>query len=307
MKKRVLKAAGQLGYVPNPAGRNLRLQRTNAIGLFFHPSCAQLFRNVFYAEVMEGLEQHLAAAGYDLLLSGSDFNRGDGRAAALLTHRRVDAAIMLGAFPAKLIEQLHGNGVPLLLLDSSIEGLPADSVTTDGFNASRIVVDHLVSRGHREIVMLAYEMEDYNIDLRSRGFLAGLQHHGLPAGSALIRNFTYNVEGFPVLLQRLRSARPPTAVVCVNDNLAAYMTQHVREAGFRVPEDVSFVGFDDDVYSRESIPPLTTVAVDKPALGRIGAECLVRRLQDPAAPVALLRLPVHLVERESVATIARSG
>jgi LacI family transcriptional regulator len=302
-KKRVLKVAARLGYVPNPAGRSLRLRRSNTIGLFFYPSCARLFRNVFYAEIMEGLEQHLGDAGYDLLLCGSDFTQDETRPLSLVLRRRVDAAVMLGAFPSSVIERLSGGGVPLLLLDSNVDDLPVDSVTTDGFSAGKMIVDYLHGLGHRRMVMLAYEMDDYNIDTRTRGFVAALQQHGLPTQNALIRNFRLNDEGWPILLRRLRSASPPTAIVCVNDTLAVFMSQRIREAGFKVPEDVSIVGYDDDVYARENIPPLTTVAVNKTDLGRTGAECLLRRLAAPEAPVSKARLPVHLVARESVAKI----
>lgn len=304
-KKRVMRVASRLGYMPNSAGRSLRLQRTNTIGLFFYPSCAQLFRNVFYAEVMEGLEQHLGNAGYDLLLCGSDFSRQEARPISLMTQRRVDAAIMLGAFPFKLIERLSSIGLPFLLLDSNLDDLPIDSVTTDGFSAGKMVVDHLHQRGHRRIVMLAYGLDDYNIDMRSRGFIAGLQHHGLQVQNSLLRNFVENEQGLPILLKRLRSPSPPTAVVCVNDTLAVFMMQRLREAGYKIPENVSFVGYDDDIYARESIPRLTTVAVNKPDLGRTGAECILRRLREPDVPVSKARLPVHLIERESVATIVR--
>lgn len=303
-KKRVLKIAAQLGYVPNAAGRNLRTHRTNTIGLFFYPSCAQLFRNVFYAEIMESLEQTLGASGYDLLLCGSDFSRDDARAITLMTQRRVDAAIMLGAFPSNLVDRLSRLGPPFLLLDSNVDELPIDSVTTDGFSAGRMIVDHLVAHGHRRIVMMAYALEDYNIDMRARGFLSGLERHGLAAANSLIRDFTLDEKGFPTLLKRLRSAQAPTAVVCINDTMAVYMIQRVRDAGFRVPEDVSFVGYDDDTYARLSIPPLTTVAVSKTDLGRTGAEIIRRRLESPDSPVSKARLPVQLIERASVATIS---
>jgi len=302
-KKRVLKTAERLGYVPNLAGRSLRTQRTNTIGLFFYPSCAQLFRNVFYAEIMESLEQRLGGVGYDLLLCGSDFSRDENRPVSLLTRRRVDAAIMLGAFPSKLIERLHRLKTPLLLLDSNHDELPIDSVTTDGFSAGKMVVGHLYERGHRNILMLAYDLEDYNIDMRARGFLAALKEHQLPTKDSLIRNFTRDREGLPSLLKRLKSSSPPTAVVCVNDTLAAFMLQGVRAAGFKVPADVSFVGYDDDTYARECIPALTTVAVNKVDLGSEGAEIVRRRIEQPDAPISKARLPVHLIERESVALL----
>jgi len=302
-RTRVMKAAARLGYLPNSAGRSLRMQRTNTIGLFFYPSCAQLFRNIFYAEVMEGLEERLSNAGYDLLLCGGDFSLPEARPIALMAQRRVDAAIMLGAFPFKLIQRLSKIGVPLLLLDSDLEHLPVDSVTTDGFAAGRLVVDHLFARGHRRLVMLAYQLEDFNIDLRIEGFLAGLKAHGLSTQNCVIRNFVLNDGGFAQLQKRLQSPSPPTGVVCVNDTMAAYMVQRSREAGYRVPEDVSFVGYDDDPCARDCIPALTTIAVDKADLGRIGADCLLRRLGDGAEPVGKARLPVRLIERESVATL----
>lgn len=303
-RKRVMKAAARLGYLPNSAGRSLRLQRTNTIGLFFYPSCAQLFRNIFYADVMEGLEGQLANAGYDLLLCGGNFALAEARPIALMAQRRIDAAIMLGAFPFKLIERLSGIGVPLMLLDSNLDALPVDSVTTDGFSAGKMVVDHLYARGHRRILMLAYRLEDYNIDLRVSGFLAGMKAHGLPARNSVIRTFVLNSEGFGLLAKRLSSPAAPTAVVCVNDTMATYMIQRMRETGHRVPEDVSFVGYDDDACARECMPALTTIAVDKGELGRVGADSLLRRLRDAKTPIGKARLPVRLVERDSVATIA---
>lgn len=302
-KKRVFKTAARLGYVPNLAGRNLRTRRTNTIGLYFYPSCAQLFRNVFYAEIMESLEQHLGRAGYDLLLCGSDFSHDEARPMALLAQKRVDAAILLGAFPFKLIERLSQLGTPLLLLDSNLDELPIDSITTDGFSAGKRVVEHLYEHGHRRIVMFAYDLEDYNIDTRMRGFLAAMKDHGLPTKDSVVRNFTRDRDGLPILLKRLRAAAAPTAVVCVNDTMAAFMLQGVRTAGFKVPEHVSFVGYDDDTYARDCIPALTTVAVDKAELGRNGAEIIRRRIEQPDLPVSKSRVPVQLIVRNSVATL----
>lgn len=221
---------------------------------------------------------------------------------SLLAQRRVDAAILLGAFPFKLIERLSRLGTPLLLLDSNLEDLPIDSITTDGFSAGRRVVEHLHQRGHRRIVMLAYDLEDYNIDMRTRGFLAALKDHGLPTKGSVMRNFTRDRDGLPILLKRLQAAAPPTAVVCVNDTMAVFMVQGVRAAGFAVPGEVSFVGYDDDTYARDCVPALTTVGVDKAELGRNGAEIIRRRIEHPDLPVSKARVAVQLIERSSVST-----
>jgi LacI family transcriptional regulator len=302
-RKRVLKAQAELGYVPNPAGRSLRMQRTNMVGLLFYPSCAKLFRNVFYAEVMEGLEEELSKAGYDLLLSGGDLAADEAQMPAFLQQRRVDAAVLLGAFPRRRIEAMAEKGVPLLMLDSNHEDLPVDSITTDGYSAGRLIVDHLVARGHRRLLFMAYAMEDFNIDARVRGFEAGLRAHGLPVEGAVERGFIGRVEACDRLLARLRGAHAPTAVVAVNDTLAVELMARMREERVKLPAELSFVGFDDDVYAQEIVPRLTTIGIDKPALGREGARILIERLREPARPVVKLRLPVRLIERDSVARV----
>src|SRR5258708_30748934 len=133
---------------------------------------------------MEGMEERLGAAGYHLLLSGSDCSRQEARSVSLITQGGVDAAIMLGAFPFKQIEPLSKVGVPFLLLDSDLDELPIDSVTTDGFSAGRMVVENLHAHGHRRILMLAYNLDDYNIDARVHGFLTGLKQFGLSTKDA---------------------------------------------------------------------------------------------------------------------------
>src|SRR5258708_5019380 len=292
-----------MGYVPNLAGRNLRSNRTNTIGLFFYPSCAQLFRNVFYAEIMESLESHLGAAGYNLLLAGGDFSGQQTRSISLISQRRIDAAIMHVAFPVKQIEALVSSGVPLLLLDSDLDKLPVDSITTDGYNAVRLIVDHLCAKGHRRIIMLAYDLDDYNIDMRTDGFLAGLKHYKLQVAGSLIRNFVQNDQGIVTLLRRLKGPQAPTAAVCVNTTMAAFMMNRVREAGVSIPDQVSFVRYDDDIYAREALPKLTTIAVDKAASGQAGAECILRRLNVRAILIGESLLPEKLVAGVSVAKV----
>jgi len=302
-RKRVLKVQEDMAYVPNSAGRSLRMQKTNTVGLLFYPTCAKLFRNVFYAEIMEGLEEAMSHAGFDLLLSGGDFSAEQNKLPAFLQQRRVDAAVLLGAFPRSIVERLGEAGVPLMLLDSNYEELPMDSITTDGYTAGKMVVTHLHQKGHRRMLFMAYSLEDYNIDARARGFEAGLLAHGLPDQDAVIRDFILHEDALARLLERLDRPDAPTAVVCVNDTLAVAIMTRLREAGYSLPEQVSFVGFDDDVYAREIKPSLTTVSIDKASLGREGAAILINRLRDPSARVTKIRLPVQLIERESVATI----
>jgi LacI family transcriptional regulator len=279
-KKRqaVLKAVQETGYQPNSVGRSLRIRRTETLGLLFYPSCAQIFRNPFYAEVMEGLEETLLNTGYHLLLAGYEASVRSSEVPDFVQRGKVDGMILLGAFPEKIIHNFCDLSTPLVLLDSNGEW-PVDSVVSDGFSAEVKIVSHLAERGHKEIVMLAYAMEDYNIDLRIKGFHAGLQKCGLRvADAAVIRNALAHDDIYKHLKSRLQSSNPPTAVVTVNDTLAIAIMERLKNDGFRIPEQVSIVGYDDNAFSAQASPSLTTVRVDKKRLGEVGADLLLKRI-----------------------------
>ena len=299
----VLKAVQELKYRPNSIGRSLRLQLTETLGLLFYPSCAHIFRNPFYAEVMEGLEETLLKAGYHLLLAGYEASVQNSGVPDFLRRGKVDGMILLGAFPSKIIHSIYALDTPIVLLDSNVEW-PADSVVSDGFSAEVKVVKYLHSLGHRRIVLLAYNMEDYNIDSRIQGFLAGLLQMGLPGGKKnVLREFVSHDDVYKALRKRLSGPNPPTAVVAINDTLAMEMMVRLAADGIRVPDQLSMVGYDNHAASSQTMPPLTTVRVDKVKLGQLGAELILKRIKEPDAPVVKLVMPAELVKRESVADI----
>jgi LacI family transcriptional regulator len=301
-RKLVLRAAQALGYQTNAAGRSLRMRKSEMLGLLFYPSCAAIFKNPFYAEIMEGLEEGLIREGYHLLLAGYQASVTDSPIPDFLTRGKVDGMILLGRFPNKVIQRFGELSAPLLLLDSNVEW-PIDSVISDGFTAELNVVNHLVSKGHRSIIMAAYDMEDYNIDLRVQGFLAGLQQCGLVGGEKnVIRNRLSHDDIFASVRDHMKGPNAPTAIVAVNDTLAMALIKRLEKEGIHVPDHLSIVGYDDDdqFINVGSHPFLSTVRVNKKELGRVGANLILQRMASPGAPVVKLRLPVEFIGRESV-------
>lgn len=306
-RETVLRAVEALGYVANSAGRNLRINRSETIGLLFYPSCAEIFRNSFYAEITAGLEERLTKAGYHLLLASYEASVIHTAVPDFLVRGKVDGMILLGAFPKKIIRRFCATDTPLLLLDANLD-LPVDSVVTDGLAAGQGIVEHLVALGHRRMVWLGYNLEDYNIDLRREGFLAAARQHGLPGVDRMAIHDMSDGEGlYQKLKQRMKGARIPTAVVAVNDGLAAEVMRWLQRDGFDVPGEVSVVGYDDDVFAPQTSPSLSTVRVDKQELGRVGAEMILRRLAEPKRSVEKRRLPVELVWRDSVGVAPTSA
>ncbi|MEY3000648.1 MAG: hypothetical protein RL648_862 [Verrucomicrobiota bacterium] len=300
VRERVLEICRKHGYLPNSAGRNLRRRKMETIGLLYYPSCAAIFRNIFYAEVMEALEATMEANGFDLLLSGFDSSLANGEPPRFIRQGKVDGLILLGGFPRETVRRLLTFPIPLLHLDSHRKQIQIDYVTTDGYRASERIVDHLVALGHRRILFMAHSHEDTNADQREAGFLAAVQRHQLPSTiSTSIRDFSTTEDGYPKLRARLSSKRPPTAVVCVNDTLALELMTCVQADGFSVPRDITIFGYNDDEHSRKATPALSTIRVDKVGLGRIGAETIINRIQNPDLPLSSIVLPVELVHRDS--------
>ncbi|MDR0532992.1 MAG: LacI family transcriptional regulator [Verrucomicrobiales bacterium] len=314
-RKKILQVVAKLGYQVNSVGRNLRIRRTETFGLLFYPSCAEIFKNPFYAEVMQGLEAQLTRVGYHLLLAGYETSTTNSPIPNFLLSGKVDGMILLGRFPSEIIQVFHERKTPLLLLDANVEW-PVDSIVSDGFSAGLQIVKHLADKGHRRIVMMAYEWEDYNIDLRIQGFLSGLQEQGLPGDEksvirhpgddqSVTRQGTSHDAMYQSLKERLKGPNAPTALVAVNDTLAIDMVHRLLRDGIRVPEQLSVVGYDDDEMAQNLVPALTTIRVNKQELGRVGAELILKRATQPKTPVSKLRLPVELVERGSVADLRR--
>lgn len=306
VRDKVFQICKKHGYLPNSAGRNLRRRKNETIGVMFYPSCSAIFRNIYYAGIMAAIESTLESKSHDLLLSGFETTASpDQEPPRFVRQGKVDGIILLGGFPRQIVKQFSSFGLPIVLLDDRKPRIPVDAITTDGYNASRQIVDHLVSPGHRRMAFMAYEQDGYNADQRMAGFEDGVKHHGLPKSlNVSLKNFSDSPAGYVELKKLLARKRPPTAVLAVNDTLAWDLLQYLPTDGYSVPNDLSLFGFDDDSIGRNCNPTISTVRVDKHELGRIGVETLLNRIENPGLSTTTLHLPTELVHRDSVAPIA---
>jgi LacI family transcriptional regulator len=300
MRQQILGKCAELNFVPNSAGRSLRLQRTDAVGVIYAPSFAELFGNVFYARIMEGLAETFGEAGLDLVLG----NRRDSDGMpSIVRQGKVDALVVLaGVFTTADYEVLRNCPIPLCIVDGYIRSFEADSLTSDGFGGGQQVAEHLYQQGHRNVVMTAYRSPLYNIEQRIAGFFSGLRSSGIEVSEvdSLIR-VDHDKEAAEELLVRLRAGNPPTAVFAVNDTMALNLMDALEEAGHKVPDDLSVVGFDDDPAAARARPALTTVGLKKRDIGAVSARLVLDRLVDPQKSIVHQVQPTHLVVRESVA------
>jgi len=295
-RKRVLKAAEELGYRPNVVARSLVRRRSYAIGLVV-PDLA----NQFFAHVVSGAQRVAVEEGYAVLLCEQ---RGTGIDQHLeaLRARQVDGIILDAAGASAIPEELL-DGINVVLIDQPSERWPG--VVSDAEGAGRMAAEHLIGLGHRRIAFIGPSTDVHSFRMRERGFTRAARAAGVPIDTDLFRRARATVAGGHAAMRALLALpTPPTAVFCANDLIALGAYKACAQAGVSIPGDISIVGCDDIEFAQLVTPELTTIAVPARELGARAARLLVRDLAgDPAPPSQHSRpLPVRLVTRGSTST-----
>jgi LacI family transcriptional regulator, repressor for deo operon, udp, cdd, tsx, nupC, and nupG len=296
-RQRVLQAARELSYVADPSASRLASGRSRTIGL-----AVPMLGQWVYSKIYSGVEAVVAAAGYDALPFSMSGPGGVARFVESQPFRkRVDGLLLIDApHDAEQMKRLREADVPLVTVGMSYEHV--SSLTVDNRAAGRLAVGHLTGLGHQRIAFIG-GMEDDPFDFavpvdRYEGYLGALRSAGIELDPHLVVPGNFSLDGGAEAMHRLLELdHPPTAVFCCSDEMAIGAMQVARDAGLRVPEELSFVGFDDHDVSE--YVGLTTIRQDVVGLGERGAELLLAVLQRPDGDVVHERHPVRLVVRRS--------
>jgi len=299
--RRVLEAAQELGYRPNPIARGLRTNRSNTIGVLVPD-----LMNPLFAAVVRGIEDGLREAGYTPLIANTDNDAEREQVAyEAMNARQVDGFIAATARRDHwLLADDARTGVKLVLVNRRVDSDALPAVTGDDHEGIRLAVEHLVRLGHRRIAHVAGSQSLYTGWSRHQGFLDAMRSEGLEADPDLIvysQGFTVR-EGGRCCGELLERGREFTAVVAGNDLLALGCYDALEQRGLRCPEDVSVVGYNDMPFVDRFRPPLTTVRVPHYELGATAAALMLEQLRGRDLPPRQLLLAPELVVRGSTAS-----
>jgi len=274
MRQRVLECAQQLGYRANRWARSLVTQRSLMIGVII-PEIAYSF----FADVTSGIEGVLEKSGYDILLCHSRSDPARERAEIqTLISSQIDGLIVAPVQPEKCPQpflELTQRGTPLVLVDRFFPGEHFSSVRLDDAAAGFTATDFLIQLGHRKIGHVSAASLS-PATLRRKGFLKALKKHGLSECKDNIVQADFDFEGGRNAMHELLNRRTGiTAVFAANDPQAIGAVNACREAGLRVPEDISIVGAGNIEGVYHPNPFLTTIDWPAQELGRVAAEFLL--------------------------------
>lgn len=292
---KVRATAESVGYLRNQWAASLRTRRTNTIGVVM----PRLTDGVI-ATMFQGVEAAAVDAGYSVLLSSPpDELDAQRRAVDLLVSRQVDGLLLSSLHrPAdQFLESLTLGTLPVLLFNRHGDSARS-SVTGDDRHGGYLAATHLIEQGHRRLAIVAGPQHASTAHDRVQGFLDTAREHGIEIGPDFVVGSEFEVSGGVEAARRLLE-RPdrPTAVFAVNDTAAIGVLGVARDAGLRVPDDLSVVGYNDIPMVSQLPVPLTTIG-SKPEL--IGAEALRGLLVlINGGEVESVRVPVELVLRAS--------
>jgi LacI family transcriptional regulator len=298
MRDRVTRAAEELGYVPDPAAQSLRSGSTRLVGLVVRD-----FANPFFGEIINGIEEIFASAGYTLLVtdSGRDAPQEIARIRAL-KQRRVDALVLstVDDTAATTRSAIAGFTRPVLLLDRDFDEQSVSKVLFDHATGVRAATHDLLQLGHRRIALITGSQEIRPTRERLRGFLEAYEESATDPGSAEritgVFSASFARATTADLLRRPEGQRP-TALIAGGVQATIGILEGLSELGLRPGEDISLVVCDDLPWLRVLRPRISAVSRDPEAMGRAAADLVLSMINGD--PVATITLPTRYEARDT--------
>ncbi len=207
---------------------------------------------------------------------------------------------ILDAVRGSYLQAIKGSGKPIVAISTTIPEIPCPIVVADNYGGMAAAVRHLLDHGHRRIAFVG-SLEQYDLQQRYAGYQAALQERGVAVDPSLWFAAEDNLEfGGRNAAQRMLSAGVDcTAVVTATDLNALGFMEAMQTAGYRIPEDIAIVGFDDMPIAQSASPSLSSVRQRFEELGNAAAELLLRQLSGEAVPADIVHIETTLVQRHS--------
>ena len=292
-RRRVLLAAGELGYRPDRTASLLARRRSRLFGVLLE------VRNSFHAELVEDLQAASEHVGYELVLSPVTRTRDEQRAVETLLDFRCEALILLGPDAPHARLAALGRQLPVIAVGRRVAAAGVDVVRTADDQGVAQTVGYLAGLGHRAIAYVDGGKGGIAGD-RRRGYRMAMRRHGLADYVRVIPGDHTEESGLRAAGTLLRQPAFPTAVLAFNDQSAVGLLDAFSRAGVDVPGSVSIVGYDDSPLSRLAHVNLTTVSQNTQQQAEHAVTAAVERLDEGRLVPREVVLPPQLVVRGTV-------
>ncbi len=299
-KKQVNELVEKLKYKPNTVALSLRSRKTNIIALVV-PEIV----HHFFSSVISGIEEVAQEAGYHVMIFQS--NESYDREVAItrsLASMQIDGLLVSISKTSKKFghfSELMSEGVPLVFFDRACEEIEADRVVVDDFTGAFNAVEYLIRTGCKRIAHFGTAQHLQIGYQRKRGYISALEKHGIKPDDKLMIKCDTLPDALDLTSGIMRLEDPPDAIFTVNDITASGVMKILKQLRYRIPEDVSVIGFTDGLVATVTDPSLTSVSQHGFVMGKKAMEMLLYRINilEDDLPARKEVLPTDLIIRES--------
>lgn len=297
-RNKVLAAVDELGYVPDARARSLKNRRIEVLALLFTYTEESMTSSRYFRDITASICATTSKQGYRVMVALMSRSRSfqeyvnkikqDGTAGGL---------IMAGPSPEEVdILAATLDGFPGLVLSAASSDPALSFIDVDNREGMFQAVRHLVQLGHKRIAYVTPPTTDSHVAQRLHGYREAMIANGL---FEYLHICVLSLDGEDTLPLSALLEIHTTAIVAFDDFRALQVHNFLVRNGLQVPEDIALIGFDDEEFGLHMSPPLTTVAQPFSEMGRLAAEKLIERINNPSLPSAQVTLPLRLVIRES--------
>ena len=295
-RSRILQAAHEMGYSPNPHARKLVMRKSNMLGLIVPD-----IQNVYYASLVDNISRGLRNSGYGLFISISENSRKrEKQIVQEMIENRMDGVLLVPLNKpnndVSYLRTLEAAGIPMVYVTSLYPGMQRPYVMCDLYNGMRKMVRLLHDRGCRKITMMTGPSAVYCMDQREMGYLDEMHALGC-SYQHILRLDEVTYASALSEIQQLQSLSMD-AIACVNDMMALGVINALNANGINVPEDIAVAGYDDLIFSRISSVPITTVKQDLAAVADHAARMILRLIDKQEAQQEVV-IDCDLIIRDS--------
>lgn len=298
-RQKVLAVIERLDYRPNAVARGLASKKTKTVGVII-PDIS----NVFYAELVRGIEDIATMYRYNIILTNSDQQpQKEAQLLSTLLSKQVDGVVLMSdQLSNELREEMKRSSIPMVLAGTLDQATDTPSVNIEYHEAAVQAVERLIQNGHQRIAYVTGSLKSsINRLHKLTGYEKALDAADLEVDSDLIVEVenTYE-EGIRAFEQLQSLKQPPTAYFAGNDEIAIGILQGAKDANLDVPGDIEIISFEDSKLTRMVRPQLTSIAMPLYDIGAVSMRLLTKYMNNEKVEEGTVILPYRLEERQSV-------
>lgn len=306
-RQHVLEVAKKMGYAKDGLLNKFYASSVSTIGLVTGSlvNGDSMLTNTFFSEIIVNVERECQRNNVNLMYANIELDE-HGHAhnmPPMLLNGLVDGAIVVGAFLEETLTDIYTrSGNNLILIDGyTSEKVAIDSVLIDNLQGATIAVTHLIENGHRKIGLIGSNIDDYpGLAQRREAYCRTLKRYNIEETFIEESNLQSPV-AYDATIRLMTKYPDITAIFSCNDEIAAKSVMvALQQLNYKVPEDVSIIGFDDTDIASKSNPALTTIHVDRELMGIMGVRQLIERAKNPERSPIKTVVSTRLILRDSV-------